>query len=231
MAVCGRGSLEERLRAEGATLALGFIACAVVVAAFGLLARETIGAAGGGPFDRAVELKVRDLAVPGGAAAMQAVSFFGSFPFLGPATLAVVGALALRQRKVSAALFLGSVLGGFGLEMLLKILVHRPRPGLLAALAHETTYSFPSGHATMSTVFFGGLAAVVFHVTPRAVPRGAAAAGAAIVITCVSFSRISLGVHWFTDVAGGVLVGLFWVIVSATATEIVAARGRVDDPG
>ena len=222
-ALARRFSREE---AEGLTLTVGFLGCTVIVLAFGLLAREIFELSGTNPLDRTVTLWARAVDLPGGARAAAAVSFFGSFAFLGPATLGAVAVLAWRGRRVSAMLFAASVLGGFGLESILKLVFHRTRPDLVPALAREVTFGFPSGHATMATVFFGGLAAIVFHMTPRRLPRTAAAIGAAIPIGCVGFSRIYLGVHWLTDVAGGILVGLFWVIVCATATEIAAARRR-----
>lgn len=222
-ALARRFSREE---AEGLTLTVGFLGCAVIVLAFGLLAREIFALSGTGPLDRTVTLWVRAFDLPGGGRTAAFVSFFGSFLFLGPATLAVVGALAWRGRRVSAMLFSASVLGGFGLETALKLVFHRARPGLVPALAREVTFSFPSGHATMATVFFGGVAALVFHRTPRRLPRAAATLGAGLVIGSVAVSRIYLGVHWLTDVAGGILIGLLWVIVCATATEIAAARRR-----
>ena len=82
-----------------------------------------------------------------------------------------------------------------------------------------------SGHATMSTLFFGACAAVVFHSTRRRGPRTGAVAAAAVIVLAVCFSRIYLGAHWLTDVCAGMLVGLFWVVVCTTGTEYLA-RGR-----
>jgi membrane-associated phospholipid phosphatase len=227
-ALARRFSREE---AAGLTLTVGFLACALIVLAFGLLAREVFELSGGGPLDREVELRARALPLPGGGQTAAAISFFGSLAFLGPATLAVVAALLWKKRHVPAILFVASVLGGLGLEQILKLVFHRMRPDLVPALAQELTFGFPSGHATMATVFFGGLAALAFHSRRPPPQRAAAVAGAALAIGSVAFSRIYLGVHWLTDVAGGILVGLFWVIVSATATEMVAARRRRRDPG
>lgn len=227
-ALARRFSREE---AAGLTLTVGFLACALVVLAFGLLAGEVFELPGSGPLDRSVTLWARGLALPGEGRTAAAISFFGSFAFLGPATLAAVAVLAWKKRRISAMLFLASVLGGFGLELILKLLFHRTRPDLVPVLALELSYGFPSGHATMATVFFGGLAALVFHLTRKRLPRTAATVGAAFAIGSVAFSRIYLGVHWLTDVAAGILVGLFWVIVAATATEMVAASRRRRDPG
>jgi undecaprenyl-diphosphatase len=243
VAVLERGALEERPvigeglaralarrfsreEAEVLALAAGFLATAAIVAAFGLVAAEVFALSGTDPLDEEVTLWARSLAIPGGTAAAHALSFLGDWRFLVPATASATAVLAWRGRRVSAMLFVASVLGGFGLEILLKAIFQRPRPNLVAPLASVSTYSFPSGHATMVTVFFGGLAAVVFHVTARPAPRAVAALGAALAITSVGLSRITLGVHWLTDVAAGILVGLFWVSISATATELVAGSRR-----
>ena len=76
----------------------------------------------------------------------------------------------------------------------------------------------------MSTVFYGGLVAVVFHLTDRPAPRLGAIAFALLAISLIVWSRVFLGAHWMTDVTAGFLVGLFWVVVSAVVTEIVFRR-------
>lgn len=216
----------SREEAEGLTLTLGFLAAAAIVAAFGLLAREVFAVSGSGELDREVSRRVMSVPIPGGPATARAASLFGDWRFLAPATAATAAVLALRGRRVSAILFVGAVLGGLGLEIVLKIAFHRPRPELPELIAPLTTFSFPSGHATMATVFFAGLAAVVFHVTRRPLALALAVCLAALAIAAVALSRIYLGVHWLTDVSAGFLVGLFWVVAAATATEVVAGRRR-----
>jgi undecaprenyl-diphosphatase len=76
----------------------------------------------------------------------------------------------------------------------------------------------------MSTVFFGGAAAVVLHLSRRPFVRGAALVLATAVILTIASTRVYLGAHWTTDVAAGILVGLFWVSVCATGTEYVSRR-------
>lgn len=219
-AVARRFSREE---ATGLSLTLGFLACAFLVFLFGVLARH-VAVSGAGALDREVTLWARGLALPGGASAARAITFFGDAVFVYPMTLAAAGTLALRGRRVSAILFAGSVVGGGLLEVLLKVVYARPRPDLVEPLVSVASYSFPSGHATLATVLFGGLAAVVFHVTRRRGVRRTAVAGAALAAGSVALSRIYLGVHWLTDVAAGILVGLFWVAICATLTELFARR-------
>ena len=109
-------------------------------------------------------------------------------------------------------------------ETLMKIALRRDRPDLWPALVTEKTFSFPSGHATMTTLFFGGAAAVVFHVTKKRGVRIAAVTAAGAIILAVAFSRVYLGAHWLTDVVAGILLGLFWVVLCATGTEYFARR-------
>ena len=228
MAPADRSPAEPDLTREEATglsLAVGFLLCAVLAGLFGMLARE-VKVSGTDPLDRRVTRWSRSLDLPGGAEAARVVTFFGDAIFVFPATFVFAGVLALRGRRVSAILFAASVVGGGLLEVILKAVYQRPRPDLVPAWVRVTFWSFPSGHATLATAFFGGLAAVVFHLTRRRVARTAAVLLAAAAAGIVAFSRVYLGVHWISDVVAGMLVGLFWVVVCATATEHFAGRGR-----
>jgi membrane-associated phospholipid phosphatase len=214
----------NRLQAVGISLVAGLLFSAAIVVVFGLLAREVFLTARAGPLDRDITLFVRGLHTPTRDNLAVEASFFGGHLFLLPATIVVALALRGRGHPVSALLFFSSVAGGFVLNALLKITFHRARPDLWPALVSEHTYSFPSGHAAMSTVFYGGVAAVVFHLTDRVVPRLSAVVFALIAIVTIAGSRVYLGVHWTTDVVAGFVVGVFWVAVSAIATEIVYRR-------
>jgi membrane-associated phospholipid phosphatase len=216
--------LFTRVEALGLYLVSGFLVCAVVVFLFGFLAREVFRTTETRAFDREVTLAMRELHSPSNDRIARIVTVFGSHLFVLPATVVVAAGLWLKHHRASALLFCGSVVGGFGLNALLKISFARDRPDLWPALVTERTYSFPSGHATIGTVFFGGLAAVVLHLFRRPFVRAATLALSTAAILMVAASRVYLGAHWTTDVAGGVLVGLFWVSVCSTGTEYVSRR-------
>jgi undecaprenyl-diphosphatase len=216
--------LRTRLEKVGLSLLAGFFVCASIVVLFGFLAREVFATARTSPLDSEITLSVRALHTPALDRAARAATFFGSHLFLIPATALVALALWLKGHWVSALLFCGSVVGGFGLNSLLKISFHRARPDLWPALVAEHTHSFPSGHAVMSTVFFGGLAAVALHLSERSEVRITALVLAAVATLTVAGTRVYLGAHWTTDVVAGILVGLFWVVVAAVGTEYVTGR-------
>lgn len=222
-----RGFVRRRFTREGALglyLTVGFAASAVLVVLLSILLDEVFEISTPSPLDRAVTLAVRGLQTPGLDRFFRRLTDLGDYRFLTPATLVVSGILAWRHRPVSGLLYAAAVIGGFLLETLMKITFRRARPDLWPALVTEKTYSFPSGHATMSTLFFGGAVAVVFHLTRRRGPRIAAVVGATVVVLGVAFSRVYLGAHWLTDVVAGILLGLFWVVLCATGTEYFARR-------
>ena len=225
-----RAFLRARFTREGAVglyLTVGFVACLALVVLFAALADSIVDLHGQTPLDQQVTAAIEEFHSPARDRAARAVTFFGGHSFLFPATVVVAAALALRGRRVSAVLFAGVVVGGLLLEVALKIVYHRARPALWAALVAEKTYSFPSGHATMATLFYGGVAAVMLHLSRSPVVRGTALALATLVILWVAYSRVYLGAHWTTDVVAGILIGLFWVVVCATGTEYLARRKPV----
>jgi membrane-associated phospholipid phosphatase len=222
-----RAFLRARFTREGAVglyLTVGFFAGLALVILFAALADSIVDLHGQTPLDHQVTAAIEEFHSPARDRAARAITLLGGHVFLLPATVAVVAALALRGRRVSALLFGGVVVGGLLLETALKIVYQRARPSLWPALVTERTYSFPSGHATMATLFYGGVAAVVLHLSPRPAVRGAALAIATLVILGVAYSRVYLGAHWTTDVVAGILIGLFWVVLCATGTEYLARR-------
>lgn len=221
-----RAFLRARFTREGTVglyLTVGFLACAAVVLVFGTLARFVFHEEGI-PLDREVTLAIRELHSPGHDRFLRAVTNLGDFAVLLPATIIVTAALVWKGHRVSAVLFAGSVAGGLLLNLLLKWSFQRPRPDLWPPLVIERTFSFPSGHTAMAMVFYGGAAAVVFHLSRSRRVQLASFLAASAIIAAVAVSRVYLGAHWATDVMGGLLVGLFWVTVCATGTEFFARR-------
>jgi undecaprenyl-diphosphatase len=224
-----RAFLRARFTREGAVglyLTAGFLACCGLAILFASLADLVFDLHGTTPFDQVVTGAIEQFHGPAHDRAVRVITLLGGQAFLLPATLVVVVLLFLRGRRVSALLFSGVVVGGLLLEIVLKIVYHRARPSLWPALVTERTYSFPSGHATMATLFYGGVAAVVLHLSRRPLVRGVTLALATALILLVAYSRVYLGAHWATDVVAGILLGLFWVVICATGTEYLARRGR-----
>jgi membrane-associated phospholipid phosphatase len=222
----GLNFLRRRFSREGAvglSFTISFLACACLAVAIGLLAHE-VREDSGKPdaLDVTIGTALVALRSPSMNQTMSAVTMLGDWRFLVFATPAVMLVLWLTKRHVSALLFAGSVIGGLGLTALLKVAVARARPDLWKDLVTETTYSFPSGHTVMATVFFGGLVAIVFHLSSNRLWRVAAVAGAGLIDLLVAASRIYLGAHWVTDTLGGMMTGLVWVLIYSAAVESVA---------
>ena len=79
-------------------------------------------------------------------------------------------------------------------------------------------FSFPSAHTSMSLAVYGFLALLIARELPlkrRWLPYSAAG----LLVTVIAFSRLYLGVHWFSDILGGASLGLFWVTLIGIAYD------------
>jgi membrane-associated phospholipid phosphatase len=150
-------------------------------------------------------------------ALLLAVTRLGSLRFLLPATLVAAAILILLGRDRSAALLGLAMLGAWAASPPAKRLFRRDRPNLWPALATDSSHSFPSQHSLMAAVFFGGLAFGVAPLFPATGLRLAIVALLSAVVLAVGFSRVYLGAHWTSDVVGGLLIGLLWLVVCAAA--------------
>ena len=146
---------------------------------------------------------------------MQAVSWFGNFPV--SAIMILVTALLFylfRYKRESLFVLLTSLSGI--ISTLLKMLINRPRPtsDVVTIIEIAKRQSFPSGHTLFYIVFFGFL--IIAMGNCRSIPfycRITVAAVSSLIIFLVPFSRIYLGAHWFTDVLGGFISGIFCLII------------------
>jgi membrane-associated phospholipid phosphatase len=144
--------------------------------------------------------------------------------------LIAIVAIVLWRRKETLFLWtwFAATLGGKAIEHVLKITVHRTRPqfGNLYLLQSHS-YSFPSGHAMGASVCYLMLAYLLAsrERTKRSVAV-ALFAGAAALILLVAFSRLYLGVHYPSDVLGGIAAGVGWLTVCGATRRIVAGRRR-----
>jgi membrane-associated phospholipid phosphatase len=140
------------------------------------------------------------------------VTFIGS-PAAALAIATIACVLLYRRRQLVEAALLPVVLaGGEFLNLVLKLSFHRPRPE--AAFVHLDTYSFPSGHAMLSTAAYGALAYLAWSHLHTRRARLALIAGTVQLVALICFSRLYLGVHYLSDVLGGAAAGTFWLALS-----------------
>jgi undecaprenyl-diphosphatase len=115
-----------------------------------------------------------------------------------------------RCRAVSLAVLAATLLRP-GIEWMLKDIVERGRPNFDRLVA-GTGYSFPSGHVMAAIALWGLLPMVVGLYSSSRRLWWASVAVSGTMIGLISASRIYLGVHWFSDVVGGLLIGSIFLL-------------------
>jgi membrane-associated phospholipid phosphatase len=141
--------------------------------------------------------------------------------------LAAMAAALLWWRwrsKVSAMVVVATLAVATAVSTMTKVVVGAQRPPGAVQLLREVDPSFPSGHVT-GTLALLGVGAVVLSRGRRRAIRVALAAAVAVSTVAVAFTRLYLGVHWLTDVCGGLLLGGAAVLAGSVALDI-AGRAR-----
>lgn len=134
-----------------------------------------------------------------------------------------------RAWRLAAWSAVTAVAGGL-IGLLVKTVVERARPSLEDPVAHAPGFSFPSGHAMTATTSFAVLLLVLLPLVRRTW-RPLCWCVAVVSVLGVGFTRVALGVHWFSDVVGGWLLGLAVVALTAWAFEAWradAGRGHAE---
>jgi membrane-associated phospholipid phosphatase len=146
---------------------------------------------------------------------MRWVSFPGFSPQVYVLTAAVALALfglGLRWEALCALL----AAGASGAGVVFKLLVHRPRPSadLVSVIEQLDSFSFPSGHVLYYTAFVGFLLFLAYSLLRPSWRRALLMVALAGPVLSIGLSRIELGQHWFSDVAGAYLLGSVWLMLT-----------------
>jgi undecaprenyl-diphosphatase len=152
---------------------------------------------------------------------MKFFTFLGGEIFLTSGILLLL-ALLYKRHKVSSFNFTVLLVLGTIINLLLKFVFQRPRPDYLP-LMFESTYSFPSGHAMNSFIFYSCIAYFIFRNTKSVGVRIFAGVLLSILVLMIGISRIYLGVHYPSDVLAGYIAGILWflliVFIEKTASK------------
>lgn len=133
--------------------------------------------------------------------------------------------LLLRSgRRSEAVMVAGAMLTGWGAMNLSKLIFARGRPPIPERLVEISSYSFPSGHATMSALLATVAIAVMLRSTTPWLRRPAVLAVPVVLSLAIGFSRIYLGAHWATDVVAGWVFGALWGLLWIYGLRLISSR-------
>jgi membrane-associated phospholipid phosphatase len=196
---------------NGVKPALALLAC--------LAALTAVVAAGWiAPLDQAIAVAAAVHRTAFQSAVAINVTALGSAPVI-VIVAVVAAAYAVAAGRPRVVLALAWTPLAFLLDSAIKLLVRHPRP-TVAMIALPPDYSFPSGHAVAASALYVTLALLAAGVERRAGPRRLLIASGVLVAVLVAWSRVYLGVHYLSDVVGGLLLG--------TAGALVAVRAITD---
>lgn len=148
---------------------------------------------------------------------LKVLTYFGSM--LTIAVLSVVMLIACKPIWVK--IFSVANVGAVAVFCwVVKHIIKRPRPEGIALIV-ETGFSFPSAHAMGSVVFYGFLIFLIWKYLKNKPLKITLSAIIPILVLIVGYSRIYLGVHYFTDVLVGCVCGLAYLTVAIFLFELL----------
>jgi membrane-associated phospholipid phosphatase len=209
----------------GLYLTLGLLAAAGCLRLFGTLAEDIVANDPLVSFDQTAATTIHELRTPALTTFFLVVTALGSIEAI--ALVSLVGAVVFSawRRWLLLGTWLITTGGSVMLLLLLKALFARPRPYVEHPLLLETYYSFPSGHAMEAVILYGMLAYFAVLALRAWWTRAAIVFGTSLLVLLIGFSRLYLGVHYFSDVVAGFAAGGVWLSTCITVMECLR-RGK-----
>ena len=208
-----------------------FILLALGVALLGGTAWE-LGRIGSDPMppgslaavDEAVDDWLDTPPTPGLTVALDLASGLASAGWVTGVTITAAIGLVWKRRWDGLFVLGLAVPGGMALNLLLKALVHRPRPVADLWTPAFSDSGFPSGHTMAATLLYGALATLTGRRLAGRRTRWVAILGAGALVGVVGWSRLKLGAHYLSDVLGAIAAGLAWLALCFAAGDALHHR-------
>ena len=143
------------------------------------------------------------------------ITNFGGAIFL--IVLTIVLFILIKNRKIGLSIFSNLVIITV-LNQLLKNILQRPRPTEYRII-EETGYSFPSGHSMISMAFYGYLIYLIYKYVKNKYVKWTSIVLLSTLICSIGISRIYLGVHYTSDVLGGFLISISYLVIYISAVN------------
>lgn len=143
--------------------------------------------------------------------AFRIITSLGSVTFIVTADLSITALGVWKKYKGSDLLVLNLAnISGVTLMQVLKMFFGRERPPL-PWFATASGFSFPSGHTLMSAIFYGFIFFLLIRNHGDWRNRKWLIPGLGLLPVLIGISRVYLGVHYASDVLGGLALGIAWV--------------------
>ena len=143
------------------------------------------------------------------------ITNFGGAIFL--AVLTIILFILIKNKKIGASIFANLAIIT-ALNQLLKNILQRPRPTEYRII-EETGYSFPSGHSMISMAFYGYLIYLIYKYVKNKYVKWTSMVLLSILICSIGISRIYLVVHYTSDVLGGFLISISYLVMYISAVN------------
>lgn len=143
------------------------------------------------------------------------ITNFGGAIFLVIATITLF--IVIRNKKIGISI-LSNVAIVTVLNQLIKRILQRPRPTEYRII-EETGYSFPSGHSMVSMAFYGYFIYLIYKYVKNKYIKWISIILLSLLICLIGISRIYLGVHYTSDVLGGFLISISYLIIYISAAN------------
>jgi len=137
------------------------------------------------------------------------ITSFGGSTFL--LILTTLLFILVKNKKISINIVLNLFII-FLLNQITKNIFLRERP-LGINLINETGYSYPSGHAMVSLAYYGYLIFLILKTNIHKILKISSTILLSLLILLIGLSRIYLGVHYLTDIIGGFILSIIYLLI------------------
>ncbi|MGE5421724.1 MAG: phosphatase PAP2 family protein [Ignavibacteriales bacterium] len=200
------------------TIVLGIVCLLIyIILAQKLLSKDLIA------FDQLITAHILAFSSPTATKIMIFITYWGNtwVAFL-VALIGIFIIIKTKRGRWSAKILLMAVTGASIAVTPLKNIFHRSRP--LERLLYFTGYSFPSGHAMISSALYGMIAYLLWINLRSSFSRYIAVFALVLLILLIGFSRIYLGAHYPSDVLAGYAAGGLWLIICIYVLDAISTR-------